>query len=115
MTTGRKATGREQVLAQLEADGFLDLDGIAVSRRMIEDISALEADASAAVFTGKALCIQVAYNAKVSSALESLAEKMRASGAHVETIGIREQAFWDRVEGVEAKELLDTTCEWVAS
>jgi hypothetical protein len=115
MTTGKKATGREHVLEQLEADGSLDLDGIAVSRRMIEEISSLEAEACVEGFSGSALLVQIAFNAKVSSELESLAAKMRASGANVETLGIREQAFWDRVEGIEAKELIDVTCDWIAS
>jgi exosortase A-associated hydrolase 2 len=114
MTTGRKATGREQVLAQLGTDGFLDLDGIAVSRRMIEDISSLDAQVCAEGFSANALLVQIAFNAKVSSELESLAETMRAAGADVTALGIREQAFWDRVEGVEAKELIDLTCDWIA-
>ena len=109
MTTGKKATGREQVLAQLDADGFLDLDGIAVGRQLIEDISALDAKAFAEGFTGKALCVQIAFNAKVSSALEALAQKI----ADAEAIGIREQVIWDRVELVEATELIDTTADWI--
>ena len=113
MTTGKKATGRKQVLEQLEADGFLDLDGIAVGRQLIEDVSALDAEALAGDFNGKALCVQIAFNAKVSSSLEALAERMTAAGADVETVGIREQVIWDRVELVEAAELISTTADWI--
>lgn len=115
MTTGRKATGREQVLKQLEADGFLDLDGHALGRALIEEVSALDAGALAENFTGRALCVQIAFNAKVSAALEALARKMSAAGADVKTLGIREQVLWDRVELVEAAELIETTADWIVS
>ena len=115
MTTGKKATGRDAVLAQIEADGFLDLDGLAIGRKLIEDISALDAKALAATFTGKALLVQIAFNAKVSPALEDLAATMRAAGAQAETRGIKEQVLWDRVELVEAKELIAATADWVSS
>ncbi len=114
MTTGKKATGRKAVLAQLEAAGYLDLDAIAVGRGLIEDISSLDAQGLAKQFTGDALCVQIAFNAEVSSALEGLAAEMKAAGANVETIGIREQVIWDRVELVEAKELIRTTADWIA-
>ena len=113
MTTGRKATTRDNVRAQLDADGFLDLDGIAVGRRLVDDIAALDATALAGAFTGKALCVQIVFNAKVSSSLEALARKMRASGADVEAVGIREQIIWDRVELVEAAELIEVTAQSV--
>ena len=111
MTTGKKATGREQVLAQLETDGFLDLDGIAVGRQLIEDVATLDANTLAEGFTGKALCVQIAFNAKVSSTLEALAQKL----ANAEAIGIREQVIWDRVELVEATELIGTTVDWIVN
>jgi len=111
MTTGRKATGREAVLAQLEADGFLDLDGIAVGRGLIEAVSALDAETLAEGYAGRTLCVQIAFNAKVSSALASLAKNMNAA----ETVGIREQIIWDRVELVEAVELIEVTAEWIVS
>ena len=82
---------------------------------MIEEISALEAEPCVGGFSGDALLVQIAFNAKVSSGLESLAEKLRDAGSSVETLGIREQAFWDRVEGVEAKGLIEKTAEWVVS
>ena len=115
MTTGKKATGRKDVLAQLDADGFLDLDGLAVGRRLIDDISALDATALAERFRGRALCVQIAFNAKVSSGLERLAEKLSEAGAQVETVGIREQVIWDRVELVQADELITTTADWIAT
>ena len=115
MTTGRKATGRADVLRQLEADGFLDLDGLAVGRKLIEDISALDATALAEGFRGRALCVQIAFNAKVSSALERFSATLAEGGAEVETIGIREQVIWDRVELVEAAELIATTADWIAA
>ncbi|HUV39737.1 MAG TPA: alpha/beta hydrolase [Planctomycetota bacterium] len=115
MTTGKKATGREQVLAQLETDGYLDLDGIAVGRSLIEEVATLDAGTFAATFTGKALCVQIAFNAKVSAALDALAETLRAAGARAETVGIREQVIWDRVELVEGEELIRTSADWIAS
>jgi len=113
MTTGKKATGREAVLAQIEADGLLDLDGNAVGRTLIEALSKLDADALAAKFTGRALLVQIAFNAKVSSALEALAATMRAAGTQAETRGVKEQVIWDRVELVEAKELIRATADWI--
>ena len=115
MTTGKKATGRDAVLARLDADGFLDLDGLSVGKGLIEDIASLNVTAIAKAFSGRALCVQIAYNAKVSPALEELAATLTAAGARVETLGIREQVIWDRVELVEATELIRTTADWIAA
>ena len=114
MTTGRKATGRDAVLAQLDADGFLDLDGLAVGKLLIEDIASLNVTAVAKAFSGRALCVQIAFNAKVTPALKELAATLTAAGAQVETIGIREQVIWDRVELVKATELIRATADWIA-
>jgi uncharacterized protein len=115
MTTGKKATGRDAVLAQIQADGFLDLDGLAIGKKLIEDISTLDAKALAGKATGRALLVQIAFNAKVSAALEELAASMRAAGAQADAIGIKEQVIWDRVELVEAKELITATVDWTSS
>jgi exosortase A-associated hydrolase 2 len=152
MTTGRKATGRDAVLRQLDASGAIDLDGIAVGRTLIEEISALDAETLAERFSAssplkkstkpfdvaqapppvrssaqpraagphfqraaRVLCVQIAYNAKPSSALDRLAKKFSAAGADVRTVGIREQTLWDRVELVEARELIDSTATWIAT
>jgi hypothetical protein len=115
MTTGEKATRRDAVLAQIEADGFLDLDGLAIGKKLLWDISALDAKALASTFTGKALLVQIAFNAKVSSALEDLAATMRAAGARAEARGIKEQVLWDRVELVEARELIAATADWLVA
>jgi uncharacterized protein len=114
MTTGRKATGRDAVLAEIDSDGFLDLDGLAVGRQLLTDIGSLDANALAGAFTGRALLVQIAFNAKVSAALESLAAALRAAGATAETRGIKEQVIWDRVELVEAKELIAATAAWIS-
>jgi exosortase A-associated hydrolase 2 len=114
MTTGRKATGRDASLRELAASGVLDLDGLAVSRALIEEISALDAATLAPRFSGRVLCVQISYNARVSSALESLAQTFAAAHADVRTLGVREQTIWDRVELVEARELIDTTASWLA-
>ena len=115
MTTGKKATGRDAVLAQIEADGFLDLDGLAIGKTLLSDISALDAKTLAARFSGRALLVQIAFNARVSPALEELASTMRAAGAKAEAVGVKEQVIWDRVELVEAKELIATTVDWIAN
>jgi len=113
MTTGKRATGRKAVLAQLEAAGYLDLDGIAVGKALIEDISSLDVRALANAFTGEAFCVQIAFNAEVSAALDALAAAMRGAGADVETIGVREQVIWDRVELVAATDLIRMTADWI--
>jgi pimeloyl-ACP methyl ester carboxylesterase len=115
MTTGKKATGKSEARAQLESDGFLDLDATAVGKRMIEEMSALDAKQLAARFKGKALLVQIAFNAKVSKALEDLAAAMTSAGAQAQAVGIREQVIWDRVELVEATELIRVTADWVAA
>ncbi len=115
MTTGKKATGRDAVLAQIQADGFLDLDGLAIGKKLIEGISSLDAKALAGRFAGRALLVQIAFNAKVSPALEELAATLRAAGAKAEAVGVKEQVIWDRVERVEAKELITATVDWIYS
>jgi len=115
MTTGRKATGREAVLRELEASGVIDLDGVALGRTLIEEISALDAQTLAARFPGRVLLVQISYNAKVSPALESLAKKLAETGADVRTVGIRLETIWDRVELVDATELIRTTADWIAA
>ena len=114
MTTGRKAAGREAVLRELDVSGVIDLDGVALGRALIEEISALDAGTLAARFSARTLCVQISYNAKVSPALDSLAKTLAQAHADVRTVGIRLATIWDRVELVDATELIRTTADWLA-
>jgi hypothetical protein len=80
---------------------------------LLEQMAALDANSAAGRVTGKALCVQIAFNAKVTAALGGLADAMAAAGAQVTTVGISEQTIWDRVGNIEAAELIDRTVEWI--
>ncbi|MCD4650300.1 MAG: alpha/beta hydrolase [Candidatus Cloacimonetes bacterium] len=117
ITAGKGRTSFEAARAELEQTGFIDLDGWALGKTLLDEL--IELDISTPIqpvppCPVRTLTVQIAFNAKVSGELNTFADAVRAADGSVDVAGIRERPIWDRIDIVPATELITTTINWLS-
>ena len=109
---GKASTGASSVQTVLDAQGFIDADGWALSKGLFADLQqrnlAGELTESPIVFI-----LQIRHTPSIAPSIEAVAKAIAARGASCDAAALRCPPFWDRIEIIEPTEVFDLTETWL--
>jgi hypothetical protein len=80
----------EDMLAELERDGMVDVLGFPIYRGLYEPIKGEDLSADAGAFSGHALLFQISKRSGVGKETQAVADRLQANGATVRVEALRE-------------------------
>ncbi len=110
---GKATTGRDTMDEAFERDGFIDVDGYALSKVLHDDLMEVRFDGSK-VQRDPTLWLQVRHNTEVTAKVRQAAEQMNDAGGQVETRAVRFPPFWDRLDIMNPSPVVEPTMQWLS-
>ncbi len=114
VTFGQSRETRATLLKDLEDGKPIDLDGYAVTARLVDGINAIDLIPAAGRAPRNVSLVQVARTGVASRELTGFKEALLAGGTAVDLIAAEEDPFWNLVGLVECPSLIEKTREWIS-
>jgi pimeloyl-ACP methyl ester carboxylesterase len=110
----RPAATVDEMLANVERDGMLDVHGYHFHRALLASARELSLESVLAGWSGPALLVQMQQRRSVAPAHEAFAAALRQRGAAVTIAQVNEEPGWHFLQNpaVESPSLVQATVEW---
>jgi pimeloyl-ACP methyl ester carboxylesterase len=116
MSLGQSSVKTSELLAMLECEGAVEMDGEFVSRSFVEDLKSVDLASQISAFRGACLISELQSGGSDPKNLDSLVNALKARDVRVSSSRAEPKEFWvlkSRYEGYLPRDLYGRTREWL--